>query len=138
MGTPFLRCGEPARAQMETIMLHFTALERAALEDICRQQADERGALESQLATATVTRRENTGEGFFTYFAVDRNGPPLTSRWRVVGNVAAAIVGFERPLLIALFMDKDGYAHMLEATVMGNSTVGVDLSTVQFKLNPTY
>jgi hypothetical protein len=123
---------------METIMLHFTALERAALEDICGQQADERGVLESQLATATVTLRENTGEGFFTYFAVDRNGPPLTSRWRVVGNVAAAIVGFDRPLLLALFMDKDGYAHMLEATVMGDSTVGVDLSTVQFKLNPTY
>ena len=119
-------------------MLHFTALERAALEDICGQQADERGVLESQLATATVTRRENTGGGFFTYFTVDRNGPPLTSRWRVVGNVAAMIVGFERPLLIALFMDKDGYAHMLEATVMGDSTVGVDLSTVQFKLNPTY
>jgi len=45
-------------------MLHFTALERAALEDICGQQADERGVLESQLATATVTLRENTGEGF--------------------------------------------------------------------------
>jgi hypothetical protein len=113
---------------METIMLHFTALE----------QADERGVLESQLATATVTRRENTGEGFFTYFAVDRNGPPLTSRWRIQGNVAAAIVGFERPLLLALFRDKDGYVQMLEATAAGDSTVGVDFSTVQFKLNPTY
>lgn len=118
-------------------MLHFNALERAVLEDICRQQADERGVLESQLATATVTRRENTGDGFFTYFAVDRSGPPLTSRWRVVGNVAAAIVGFERPLLIALFMDKDGYAHMLEATAAGDSTVGIDLSTLQFNINPT-
>ena len=123
---------------MEIIMLHLTALERAVLEDICRQQADERGVLESQLATATVTRRENTGEGFFTYFAVDRNGPPLTSRWRILGNVAAAIVGFERPLLLALFMDKDGYVEILEATAAGDSTVGIDFSTVQFKLNPTY
>jgi hypothetical protein len=123
---------------METIMLDFTALERAVMEDICRQQADERGVLESQLATATVTHRRNTGEGFFTYFAVDRNGPPLAGRWRVLGNVAAAIVGFERPLLIALFSDKDGYAHMIEATVAGDSTVGIDLSTVQFNLNPTY
>jgi hypothetical protein len=117
-------------------MLHFTALERAALEEICKQQADERGALESQLATATVTRRENTGAGFFTYFAVDRNGPPLTSRWRVLGNVAATIVGFERPLLLALFMNKDGYAHMLEATAAGDSTVGIDLSALRFKINP--
>jgi len=119
-------------------MLHLTALERAVLEDICRQQADERGVLESQLATATVTRRENTAEGFFTYFAVDRNGPPVTSRWRILGNVAATIVGFERPLLLALFMDNDGYVQMLEATAAGDSTVGVDFSTVQFNLNQTY
>src|SRR5882724_11423879 len=123
---------------METIMLRLTALERAVLEDICGQQADERGVLESQLATATVTRRRNTGEGFFTYFAADRNGPPLRSRWRILGNVAATIVGFERPLLIALFRDKDGYVQMLEATAAGDSTVGIDFSTVQFKLNQTY
>jgi hypothetical protein len=47
-------------------------------------------------------------------------------------------VGFERPLLIALFMDKNGYVQMLEATAAGDSTVGIDFSTVQFKLNPTY
>jgi hypothetical protein len=82
-----------------------------------------------------VTRRENTGAGFFTYFAVDRNGPPLTSRRRVLGNVAATIVGFERPLLLALFMNKDGYAHMLEATAAGDSTVGIDLSALRFKIN---
>ena len=45
------------------IMLHFNVLERAVLEDICRQQVDEREVLEGQLATATVTLRKNTGEG---------------------------------------------------------------------------
>jgi hypothetical protein len=114
-------------------MLQFTALERAVLEEICKQ-ADDREALERQLATASVTRRENTGDGFFTYFAVDRNSPALRGRWRVVGNVAATIEGFERPLLLALFMNKDGYADMLEATTAGDSTDGIDLSTVPFKL----
>ena len=116
-------------------MLHFTALERAVLEEICKQ-ADQREVLERQLATARLTRRENTGDGFFTYFTVDRNSPALTSRWRVVGNVAAAIEGFERPLLIALFMNKEGYADMLEGTAAGDSTATIDLSTVPFRINP--
>jgi hypothetical protein len=116
--------------------LDLTALERSVLEEISQQQpADQRGVLVSQLASARVTRRENTGAGFFTYLAVDRNGPPLTSRWRVAGNVVATIVGFERPILIALFM-KDGYASMLEATTSGESTAGIDLSTIRFKINP--
>jgi hypothetical protein len=114
---------------------HFTALERAVLEEICKE-ADERETIERQLATARVTRRENTGDGFFTYFAVDRNGPALTGRWRILGNAAVTIEGLESPLLIALFMNKDGYADMLEATAAGDSTVGIDLSTVPFKINP--
>ena len=113
-------------------MPHFTVLERAALEEICKH-AHARPALEGQLATARVSRRKNTAVGFITYFAVDRNGPPLTNRWRVLGNVA---VRFERPLLLALFMSKDGYADMLEATTAGDSTVGTDLSAVRFEIDP--
>jgi hypothetical protein len=116
-------------------MLQFTALERAVLEELCKQTA-ERAVLESQLATATVTGRKNTGEGFFTYFTVDRNCPPLTTRWSVVGGVFATIAGLERPLVLDLFRNKDGYAHMLEATSMAESTVGIDLSTGEFKINP--
>ena len=93
-------------------------------------------ALESQLATAKVTRRKNTGDGFFTYFDVDRNCPPLTSRSSVVGNVAATIVDLEGFFLVALFQNKDGYAHMLEGTAAPDSTVGLDLSTLRFKINP--
>jgi hypothetical protein len=115
-------------------MLQLTALERAVLEDICKE-ADERDSLERQLTTARVTGRKNTGDGFFTYLAVDRNGPALTGRWRVLGNVAATIEGFERPLLLTLFMNKDGYADLLEATAAGDSTVGIDFSTVRFRIN---
>ena len=118
-------------------MPDFTALERAALEEICRH-SQERPALEGQLATARVSRRKNTEVGFITYFEVDRNGPPLTSRWRVLGNVAATIAGFERPLLLALFMSKDGYANMLEATTAGDSTVGIDFSAVRFEIDPSW
>ena len=116
-------------------MSHFIVLERAALEEICRH-SQERLALEGQLATARVSRRMNSEVGFITYFEVDRNGPPLTSRWRVLGNVAATIAGFERPLLLALFMSKDGYANMLEATT-GDSTAGIDFSAVRFEIDPS-
>jgi hypothetical protein len=91
-------------------------------------------ALEGQLATAKVSRRKNSGIGFITYFEVDRNGPPLTGKWRVLGNVAATIEGFERPLLVALFMSKDGSADMLEATTAGDSTIGIDLSALRFEI----
>jgi hypothetical protein len=48
--------------------------------------------------------------------------------------VAVTIEGFERPLLVTLFRSKDGYAHMLEATTAGDSTVGIDLSAVRFEI----
>jgi hypothetical protein len=37
---------------------------------ICAMHPDDRQILEAQLATARVERCENTGAGFFTYFAV--------------------------------------------------------------------
>ncbi len=114
-------------------MPHFTRLEQAALDEICKH-AHERSVLESQLATAVVSRRKLTETGFFTYFTVAGDGPSLSSPSRVLGNVAVTIEGFTRPLLIALFMSKDGYPHMLEATAAGDSAAGVDFSVVRFEV----
>jgi hypothetical protein len=114
-------------------MPQFTRLEQAALDEICKH-AHERPALEGQLATAMVSHRRNSGDGFFTYFDVDRSSPSLTRPWRILGNVAVTIEGFERPILVALLMNKDGYAHMLEATTAGDSTLGIDFSAVQFEI----
>jgi hypothetical protein len=118
-------------------MLDFTALERAVLAEICRD-AEEPALLERQLASASVTRRENTGDGFFTWFAVDRTCAAFMSRWRVLGNVHAAVEGFERPITLTLFRDKDGYANLLEATSAAQTTVGLDFFTVRFTINPPY
>jgi len=85
--------------------------------------------------TATVTRRENSGAGFFTYLAVDRTTAPVRNAKRVLGNVTASIEGFKQPLLMMLFM-KDGYAEMLEAAAVDDSTVGIDPSTLRFKIGP--
>jgi hypothetical protein len=103
------------------------------LQAICRQERDAREALERQLATADVTSRKNSGAGFFTYIAVDRTASPVAQAGRVLGNVAATIKGFKQPVLLMLFM-KDGYADLLEGAAVDDSTVGIDLSALEFEI----
>jgi hypothetical protein len=114
----------------------FTALEWAALREICRQQGEKSAVLEAQLATAMVIRRENSGAGLFTYLSVDRTTAPVTDSDRVLGNVAATIEGFKQPLLLMLFM-KDGYADMLEGATIEDSTVAIDLASLRFRIEQT-
>jgi hypothetical protein len=113
--------------------LHFTRLERAALERICNKYPNAREALEAQLATAKVLRRENSGAGFFTYLAVDGSTKPIMGAESPLGNVLASIEGFKQPMLLLLFT-KHGYAHMLEGATIDDSTVGLDLTSLQFTI----
>ena len=112
----------------------LTALERAALDAICRQQdGPARTALRRQLATARVANRENSGVGFFTALRIDPNTPPVPGGASVLGDVTATIDGFENPLLLLLFMT-DGYADMLEGATVGDSTEGLDLAALRFRI----
>jgi hypothetical protein len=113
--------------------MRLTALESAALREICRQEANWREILERQVATATVLGRKNSGAGFFTSFSIDRTTLPVTDGRRVIGNVAAALEGFQDPLLLMLFMN-DGYADFLEGAAVRDSTLGIDLATIAFKV----
>ncbi len=115
--------------------LCLTPLEQAAVDRICSKYPDAREALESQLSTAVVDRRENSGAGFFTHLRVDRSSQPVTGAERVFGNVAASIEGFKQPILFLLFT-KQGYAFMLEGATVDDSTVGLDLASVQFSILP--
>ncbi|KMO31657.1 hypothetical protein VQ02_25615 [Methylobacterium variabile] len=51
-------------------MTAFITLERAALQSIVSETPVLARALDRQMIAATVTRRENTGAGFFTAIAV--------------------------------------------------------------------
>jgi hypothetical protein len=115
--------------------LSLTRLERAALERISSKYPDVREALESQLSTAVVDRRENSGAGFFTYLTVDPSTRPVTGSKTVFGNVAASIEGFKQPMHLLLFT-KQGYAFMLEGATIDESTVGLDLASLQFTIQP--
>jgi nitrous oxidase accessory protein NosD len=116
-------------------MSRLTALEAAVLNEICRQENDHGEALRAQVAAAIVTRRENSGAGFFTHLSVDRSLMPIMGGATVIGNVVARIAGFEAPLLFFLFME-DGYVEMLEGASVEDSTVGVDLSACSFTIDP--
>lgn len=116
-------------------MSRLTALEIAVLNEICDREPDQRAALKQQIATATVIQRENSGAGFFTHLSVDHSLPPTSDGNDVIGNVVAKIEGFEGPLLLLLFM-KGGYADMLEGATVQDSTVGIDLSALRFKIEP--
>ena len=115
-------------------MTGFTALEEAALADICARFPNDRAALLAQLATATVTKRENSGAGFFTSFEVSHNGAPLAGD-RMRSGGWARIDGFKQPVGFILWLE-DGYADCLEGFTIDDSTVGVDLTTLAFEFDP--
>ena len=116
--------------------LSLTTLERAALQGICEQCPEERAALEAQLATATVEKRENSGAGFFTNLNVDPNTPRIDAR-SPLGHVIAKVAGFRHPLGLMLFLD-GGYAHLLEGySVGGDNSLGIDWNAVEFEIIKT-
>jgi hypothetical protein len=117
-------------------MIGFTALETAALMDICRLFPAESTTLLAQLDTASVSSRENTGHGFFTNFTVSRKTSALEGE-RLRSGGEALVQGIEYPLEFILWLS-DGYANCLEGySVGGDDTVGLDLASVSFENRPS-
>lgn len=59
-------------------MKDFTSLEWAVLTAICDSDVDLGPSVLRMLETAEVTKRDNTGHGFYTSFNVARSSQPLT------------------------------------------------------------
>lgn len=119
-------------------MSTFNRLEAAALAAMAAGVPDHEVALLALFRRAAVTKRENTGAGFFTYFTVDRAmAAPLPLTVNDTGAVAE-IAGLESPLLLSLFW-KDGYPFMLEGATCGHDTSSdtsaIDFGIVSFKLS---
>lgn len=112
----------------------FTPLERAVLAAICDMHPEDRGALEAQLSTATLRRRENDGYGFFTHFAVDRASTPAVGGTRLrSGPATAKIDGLERGMGFILWLE-GGYADCLEGYPFDESTTEINFETEGFDL----
>jgi hypothetical protein len=110
-------------------------LENAVLKAMCdlNLQNGDANALRSQLIDPIVTRRQNTGHGFYTWLTIkDKSKLIKTS---VIDGVDATISGFIGPMLFILF-STNGIIDFLEgaATAPEDDTTEVDFSSVQFQL----
>lgn len=93
----------------------FTRLERTILEIIAEAEPGIGPRLREILATANVTKRDNTGHGFFTYMETDTTFPRLKWKDRIISgpNVRVGVGGKSVPMGTILFL-RDGHPHFLE------------------------
>lgn len=115
-------------------MTGFTAMEKAALRAIISETPALSAALEHQLERAGVTKRENTGGGFFTDIAVPDDAPRVQCP-KVLGYATHARVGgLAHGLGFVLFMEH-GRLHLLEGFAWGpESTASLDLDNLSFEI----
>ena len=117
-------------------MLDLTQLEQAVIASICARLPDLEAAIQGQMANARVTKRENSGAGFFTTLAVDPTTPAIDAFHPCSAD--AEIDGLVHGMGFILFLDRTGHADFLEGFTYGepDSTVGLDLVNVGFRLKP--
>lgn len=115
-------------------MTGFTAMETAALQAIFAETPVIARELQRQLERATVTKRENTGGGFFTDIDVPEDTPRVECP-NVLGYAThARVEGLEHGLGFALLM-KDGRMRLLDGHAWGpESTASLDLGSLSFEL----
>jgi hypothetical protein len=111
----------------------LTPLELAVLRAIYEMHLADRAAFEAQVSTATVLRRENTGAGFYTRFAVERASSAPVGGERLRNGPEARIDGLEHGMGFILWL-KDGYADCLEGYSYGESTTGIALEQAGFEI----
>jgi hypothetical protein len=115
-------------------MSDFTQMEAAVLDAIFSETPAMSSVLARQLHRATVTKRENTGGGFFTNIAVSEDAPRVECP-KVLGYAThARVEGLEHGLGFVLFME-DGKLHLLEGYAYGpESTASLDLDNLSFEI----
>jgi hypothetical protein len=113
-------------------MATFTKLETAVLRAIFAETPELEDALNQQLAAAIVTKRENTGSGFFTNIDVSDEAP-LVSSSRVLGNETyARVEGLAYGLGFVLFMEGQRL-NLLEGYACGpEDTAHLNLPEIAF------
>jgi hypothetical protein len=115
-------------------VIGFTEMEKAALQAIFRETPAVSSELQRQLDHATVTKRENTGGGFFTDIAVPEHVPPVDCPKVLCYATHARVEGLEHGLGFVLFME-GGKLHLFEGFAWGpESTGALNLSRLSFEI----
>jgi hypothetical protein len=113
----------------------LTPLKAAVLDAIAAQlPLEDRNTLTQQIAALSVSRCENTGAGFFTYFSRNARSAKKVHSDTKAAFVTAKIGNLENALGFILWM-KDGQINFLEGYTMAlDSTVGMDFRAISFEL----
>jgi hypothetical protein len=108
-------------------MKRFNALELAALKIIAENYPELKPQLIAMFDSSIVTRRENTGNGFFTEFlAADMALPPIVSR-SPLGDAWISVENMVHGICCLVHQD-EGIPNLLE----GYSPAGEDTSLIDF------
>jgi hypothetical protein len=96
----------------------LTEIETHALDMLLAGDRPELATLRAQLKSATVAKREFTGAGFFTHFAVPAELPRVESRSRfALGDLYAEVAGLAHAAGFVLFVN-DGAIDVLECFIV--------------------
>jgi hypothetical protein len=92
----------------------LTPLEKAVLDMLLEKHGEPFDTIRQQLAHASVTKREFTGAGFFTEFALPEHAPVRRDLPdATVGDVGAEVPGLQHGAGFLLFI-RGGVVSMLE------------------------
>ncbi len=95
----------------------MNSLERQVMEFALRGEHPALEVMREQLTTATVSRREYTGVGFFTHFAIADSAQRISSLGRmVVGDVYAEVSDLQYGAGFLVFLER-GVLNMLECFI---------------------
>ncbi|HVZ81420.1 MAG TPA: hypothetical protein VHE12_11595 [bacterium] len=94
----------------------LTPLEQAVMDRLLAGEHPILTALRKQLENATISSRQFSGVGFFTYFRVPETVPhvPSPNGRLIFGDVNGEIKGVKHGAGFVLFLDQTGYLDMLE------------------------
>jgi hypothetical protein len=112
-------------------MMKLNKLEKAILVVMTARNLDNTNALKLQVTDLVVSRRDNTGAGFFTYFRPTHREKVIKNR--PIGNIFAKIEGLNNPMTFILFFEH-GDIKMLEGAATLEDTTLIDFSNVCFDI----
>jgi hypothetical protein len=114
--------------------MKLNKLEKAVLEEMITRNPVDAAALNLQVKRAAVSRRENTGAGFYTYFELLDFHEVITNR--IISDVYGKIDKLINPMIFVLFTES-GHIKMLEGAATAENTTSIDFSKVSFEIFST-
>src|SRR5258708_13232243 len=118
---------------MPSVGSDFAPLEHAVVRGMREMDPGDQAALEGQLSTATILRRENTGVGFYTRFSIKHCADTVIGGERLRRGPVAKIHGLEHGMGFILWLN-EGYSDCLEGYCYQESTTKIALEQAGFEI----